>query len=167
MPPRAPRSTPTTLPGLKPAVRSKGYWTATRAPRYSLLFALPLLLLYETLAFGLTHDTYAGVRNGADVLLKSVFVWLGGPRGLLVFGVLLVGIGLVLVIRDWRRNGGVKPNWFLLNGGFCRPNLLSSHFAASSAELRRNSKTVPWNSLVPERVTAVRTPPDDRPYSAL
>ncbi len=114
MPPRAPRSgTPTTLPGLKPAVRSKGYWQATRAPRYSLLFALPLLLLYETLAFGLTHDTSAGVRNGADVLLKSVFVWLGGPRGLLVFGVLLVGIGLVLVIRDWRRNGGVKPNWFL------------------------------------------------------
>ena len=51
MPPRAPRSTPTTLPGLKPAVRSKGYWTATRAPRYSLLFALPLLLLSAALMY--------------------------------------------------------------------------------------------------------------------
>ncbi len=114
MPPRSPRSsTPASLPGLKQPARSKGYWPATRAPRYSLLFALPLLLLYETLAFGLTHDAYAGVRNGADVLLKSAFVWLGGRDGLLVFGVLLVGIGLILVIRDWRRNGGVKPAWFL------------------------------------------------------
>ena len=62
------------------------YWSATRAPRYSLLFALPLLLAYETLAFALTHDAYAGVRNGADVLLKSAFVWLGGRNGLLWFG---------------------------------------------------------------------------------
>ena len=70
------------------------YWSATRAPRYSLLFALPLLLAYETLAFALTHDTYAGVRNGADVLLKSVFVWLGGRNGLLWFG----GAGKALVL---------------------------------------------------------------------
>jgi len=89
------------------------YWSATRAPRYSLLFALPLLLAYETLAFALTHDAYAGVRNGADVLLKSAFVWLGGRNGLLWFGGVLLGAGAILVARDFRRAGGVVPRYFL------------------------------------------------------
>jgi hypothetical protein len=84
---------------------SSSYWNATRAPRYSVLFALPLLLLYETIAFVLSHDAIAGVRNGADVLLKSMFVALGGRYGLVVFGVLLVGTGMVLAWRDWRRAG--------------------------------------------------------------
>jgi Type II CAAX prenyl endopeptidase Rce1-like len=81
------------------------YWDLARAPRYSLLFALPLLLLYELLAFVLSGDAIAGLRNGADVLLKSIFIGLGGRRGLVVFGVILVGTALVLVYRDWRRSG--------------------------------------------------------------
>jgi hypothetical protein len=93
--------------------RSPSYWSATRAPRYTLLFALPLLLLYEVLAFALSHDAYAGVRNGADVLLKSVFVWLGGREGLIIFGVLLIGLGAALVIRDVRRGGSVVPRYYL------------------------------------------------------
>jgi hypothetical protein len=56
------------------------YWSLTRSARYSLLFALPLLLLYELLAFVLSGDSIAGVRNGADVLLKSIFLALGGPH---------------------------------------------------------------------------------------
>jgi hypothetical protein len=90
------------------------YWHAVRAPRYSLLFALPLLLLYELLAFALSHDAMAGVRNGADVLLKSAFLALGGRRGLIVFGVLLVGGGAVLVWRDLRRSGWrLRVRYFL------------------------------------------------------
>ena len=89
------------------------YWSATRAPRYSLLFVLPLLLAYEALAFALSHDAYAGVRNGADVLLKSAFVWLGGRNGVLWFGGLLLGAGAILVVRDLRRAGGVAPRYFL------------------------------------------------------
>jgi hypothetical protein len=76
------------------------YWRLSRSPRYSLLFALPLLLIYETLAFALSHDALTGVRNGADVVLKSAFVWLGGRSGLIVFGVLLIGTGVVLIRRD-------------------------------------------------------------------
>jgi hypothetical protein len=49
------------------------YWRETRTPRYSLGFAFPLLLIYEVLAFSLSHGEVAGVRNGADVLLKSLF----------------------------------------------------------------------------------------------
>jgi hypothetical protein len=88
------------------------YWRAARAPRYSLLFALPLLVLYELLAFTLSHDAILGVRNGADVLLKSLFVGLGGREGLIVFGLLLLGTGAVLVARDLRRSGGIDPRVF-------------------------------------------------------
>jgi CAAX prenyl protease-like protein len=88
------------------------YWRLARSPRYSILFALPLLLLYEALAFALSHDAIAGVRNGADVLLKSAFVWLGGRTGLIVFGVLLLGTGAALVRRD-RAGGPLRLQVFL------------------------------------------------------
>ena len=69
------------------------YMHVARQPRYSLTFALPLLLLYEVLAFSLSRHEFAGVRNGADVLLKSLFITLGGRNGLIAFGVLLIGAG--------------------------------------------------------------------------
>ena len=91
-----------------------GYWPASRAPRHSLLFALPLLLLYELLAFTLSHDAILGVRNGADVLLKSLFIGLGGRDGLIAFGLLLLGAGAALVFRDVRRAGPIEPGIFVL-----------------------------------------------------
>jgi hypothetical protein len=90
------------------------YWRAARQPRYSITFAFPLLVAYEALAFGLSHDALAGVRNGADVMLKSVFVLLGGRDGLLAFGALLVGTGAVIVWRDRRRSGPIEGRVFLL-----------------------------------------------------
>jgi hypothetical protein len=99
-----------------PSMRSStftNYWQATRAPRYSLTFALPLLLLYEALAVALSHGEVVGVRNGADVLLKSVFVLLGGRDGVAVFGALLLGGGAALVGRDLRRSGGIEPRFFV------------------------------------------------------
>ena len=87
------------------------YLRIAREPRYSLTFALPLLLLYEVLAFSLSGHEFAGVRNGADVLLKSLFVALGGRNGLVVFGALLVGAGGWLVWRD-SRGRHVDPKVF-------------------------------------------------------
>src|SRR5262245_42868189 len=63
-----------------------GYWKAAREPRYAITFAFPLLLLYEGLSLLLTHSAVSGVRNGADVLLKTIFLGFGGRRGLVVFG---------------------------------------------------------------------------------
>jgi Type II CAAX prenyl endopeptidase Rce1-like len=93
---------------------SAGYWYAARAPRYSLSFAFPLLIAYELLAALLSPSALEGVRNGADVLLKSLFVSFGGRDGLLVFGALLVGTGAVLVWRDLRRGGRLQVRVFLL-----------------------------------------------------
>ena len=89
------------------------YWHDSRAPRYSILFAVPLLLAYEVLAWVLTDPAGGGVRNGADVILKSLFQTLGGQRGLLTFDVLLAGVGIWLVVRDWRRHpGGLRIGVF-------------------------------------------------------
>ncbi|HEX9892464.1 MAG TPA: CPBP family intramembrane glutamic endopeptidase [Gemmatimonadales bacterium] len=85
------------------------YWKSAREPRHSLIFVLPLLLAYEALAWTLGRTGQAAVRNGADVLLKELFVALGGLYGLRAFAVLLLGTGAFLVIRDIRRSGRPVP----------------------------------------------------------
>ena len=88
------------------------YWHEARAPRYSLSFAFPLLVAYEVLALTLSRSEVSGVRNGADVLLKSLFVMLSGRDGLAVFGVLLVGAGAAVIWKDYRRSGQIRPPYF-------------------------------------------------------
>lgn len=88
------------------------YFLDSRSPRYSFLFAFPLLVAYEVIAWALSPDR-EGVRNGADVIFKSVFLSLGGPRAVLGFEVALVAIGVFVVARDWRRNpGGLRAGVF-------------------------------------------------------
>ena len=83
------------------------YWRATRQSRYSLIFALPLLLLYEGMAALLPVRETRGVRNGADVLLKSLFSLVAGRHGPLVFEILLIAVCVWLVRRDLRSHGGL------------------------------------------------------------
>ncbi len=80
------------------------YWQVSRAPRYSLLFALPLLVFYQTLAVLLFHGPRS-VRNGADVILQSLFVALAGNWGPPLFMICLIGGGLWLVARDMHAHG--------------------------------------------------------------
>jgi hypothetical protein len=83
------------------------YWQASRAPRYSLLFALPLLIFYQVLAaLAPPGPGGMGVRNGADVILESVFVWLAGAWGPRLFMLCLIGVGAWLIAKDVRRNRG-------------------------------------------------------------
>lgn len=80
-----------------------GYFEESRSHRYSLLFALPLLLAYEILEAVSPVRTAAGVvRNGADVILTGLFTAALGPRGPLVFMALVIGGALVLAWRDRR-----------------------------------------------------------------
>lgn len=83
----------------------RSYWRQSRSHRYSLLFAVPLLVLYEVMAAVLGHGEPQAIRNGADVLLKTLFITLLGPRGPLVFGALLIGVAVWLVVRDMRAHG--------------------------------------------------------------
>src|SRR2546430_7057615 len=83
------------------------YWQASRAPRYSLLFALPLLIFYQVLAaLAPPGPGGLGIRNGADVMLQSVFVWLAGAWGPRLFMLCLIGVGARLIARDVRGKPG-------------------------------------------------------------
>lgn len=97
-----------------PGAKRNSYFALSRAPRYSVLFALPLLLGYEGLAAVLAQPGHAEVRNGADVMLREAFILVAGPRGSLIFiaAVCLLGIGLI--VRDMRKTrDGVRPALFL------------------------------------------------------
>jgi len=86
--------------------RPGSYFDVSRAPRYSLVFALPLLLAYEALAAALAAPGRAEqVRNGADVLLKQTFIAVAGAHGPLVFIAAVIGISIWFVARDLRRSG--------------------------------------------------------------
>jgi len=95
------------------AQASRRYWADSRSHRYSLLFALPLLLLYELLeAVAPVRSAGGVVRNGADVLLTSLFTAALGPRGPLVFMALVIGGALVLVWRDRRGAAPLRVSTF-------------------------------------------------------
>lgn len=82
------------------------YWDASRSHRYSLLFALPLLLLYEGLASLLPREAMGGIRNGADVLLTRLFIAVAGGYGPLLFMFVLGGVATWLILRDLRAHAG-------------------------------------------------------------
>jgi hypothetical protein len=84
---------------LPPAVAT--YWEASRAPRYSILLALPLLVTYEALAAFLSTGQSAAVRNGADVLLRELLLTVAGRHyAPLVFGLTVIGLSVWYVGRD-------------------------------------------------------------------
>ncbi|MGH7717402.1 MAG: CPBP family glutamic-type intramembrane protease [Gemmatimonadaceae bacterium] len=94
-----------------PLTPVQSYWQASRAHRYSLLFALPLLIAYELLAAVLSGPS-GGVRNGADVLLKALFIRVVGVYGPLLFGVAVIGVSVWLIARDTRSGGRIQPRVF-------------------------------------------------------
>src|SRR3989441_7946157 len=98
--------------------RPGSYWQVSRAPRYSLLFALPLLVFYQVLAAlqsqGGGGGPEAGLRNGADVILQSLFIAVAGAWGPVLFMACLIAVGLWLVVRDLQRHpGALRPSGFL------------------------------------------------------
>lgn len=78
------------------------YFELTRSLTYSLLFAAPLLLLYEAGAAWLAGTGTTDLRNGADVLLRSLLA-AGGIRGTLSFTASLLAVAAVLIVLEQRR----------------------------------------------------------------
>jgi hypothetical protein len=89
------------------------YWEASRAHRHSLLFALPLLLAYEALATLLAAPT-GGLRNGADVILRSLVGAIAGQYEALAFAVVVIGTSIWLIARDLRSGGKLRPGYLPL-----------------------------------------------------
>jgi hypothetical protein len=77
------------------------YLELTRTHTYSLLFALPLLVLYEAGALLITERRF-GMRNAADVILRELLA-VAGVRGTAAFAAVLVAVGAVFVVLERRR----------------------------------------------------------------
>lgn len=78
------------------------YFELSRTQTYSLLFAIPLLLLYEAGAAWVTTTSESPLRNGADVLLRALLAT-GGVHSTLAFTAFLVAAAGVVVLAEWRR----------------------------------------------------------------
>jgi hypothetical protein len=91
-----------------------GYFASSRAPRYSILFALPLLLLYEALA-ALLETPQGGMRNGADALLRGLFSAVLGIHGPAILMTIVVLVGAGFIAMDMRRaRENLRPVYFPL-----------------------------------------------------
>ena len=82
--------------------RRNSYFAMSRSHRYSIVFALPLLLGYEALAAMLAQPGKGELRNGADALLRSAFTMIAGVHGSAIFMAVIILIGVGLVVRDLR-----------------------------------------------------------------
>ena len=78
------------------------YLELSRTRTYSLLFAVPLLLLYEAGAAWLSRSGSSGLRNGADVLLRTLLAS-GGLSGTTALTVLLLTAAAVAIALERRR----------------------------------------------------------------
>ena len=87
------------------------YFENTRTHTYSLLFALPLLVLYEVGAMMIAGRA-GGMRNGADVLLRTLLS-AGGLSGTPAFtAALAVGAAVIVGLEQKRRRVPVRPAYF-------------------------------------------------------
>jgi hypothetical protein len=96
------------------AGRRTSYFAISRSHRYSILFALPLLLGYEALAAILARPGRPELRNGADAIFRGAFTAVAGVHGPLIFMAAIILLGVGLVIRDLRASRDrIRPIVFL------------------------------------------------------
>lgn len=97
-----------------------GYAGLTKTLTYSYLFVLPLFVLYEVGILALSGGTGAGVRVGAEVLIRQ-FLALIGVDGTFWLGVLVIVVGAVIVGVE-RRQGIRLRGWYF--GGMLAESLV-------------------------------------------
>lgn len=89
----------------------RNYLETTRTHTYSLIFALPLLVLYELGAM-MISGRESGVRNGADVLLRTLLA-AGGVQGTLAFtAALALGAAVLVGLERKRKRVPLRGSYF-------------------------------------------------------
>ena len=102
--------------GVRLAIRKlvTEYWQASRSPRYTVLFALPLLVLYEALATFLSRGPGPELRNGADVLVQDLFLTVAGQYAPVAFGVTVLLFSIWYIVRNLHTaRAPLHPAYFL------------------------------------------------------
>src|SRR5436309_220395 len=75
------------------------YLRITKTLTYSYLFTIPLILLYELGSTIINGDPSAGIRVGADVLVKRLLQFLA-LRGTIWVSLVVLFIGLLIMIYE-------------------------------------------------------------------
>ena len=74
------------------------YFQLSKTPLYGLLSAIPLLVIYEIMAFSLSRDADWYIRNHADIIFKNFVQMFGlhGPLALCFIAIIVVTIAYLL-----------------------------------------------------------------------
>ena len=89
------------------------YWRYSRSAYYSVVAALPLLVVYEILVI-LTQSRYWGIRNAADMWIRTFLMAFDLRAEHLTF--VMIGIAFAMIPLAMARSSGVKlkAKYFLL-----------------------------------------------------
>lgn len=73
---------------------------------------MPLLVGYEALAAFLSAGQSGELRNGADVMLREMFLTVAGQRyAPLAFGITVIGLSTWYIVRDMRKTPAPLHGW--------------------------------------------------------
>jgi len=89
------------------------YWRYSRSAYYSAVAALPLLVIYEILIV-LSQSRYWGVRNAADVWIRTFLMAFDLQAQHITFVLIGVSLALIPIAKSRARGIKLKVNYFAL-----------------------------------------------------
>ena len=89
------------------------YWSYSRSAYYSAIAALPLLVIYEILIV-LSQSPYWGIRNAADVWIRTFLMAFDLQVQHLTFVLIGISLALIPIAKSRARGMKLKANYFAL-----------------------------------------------------
>ncbi len=89
------------------------YWRFSRSVYYSVVAALPLLVVYEILVI-LTRSRYWGIRNAADMWIRTFLMAFDLQAQHLTFVMIAIAFALIPLAKTRSSGVKLKANYFLL-----------------------------------------------------
>ena len=94
------------------------YWRYSRSAYYSAVAALPLLVIYEILIV-LSQSQYWGIRNAADVWIRTFLMAFDLQAQHLTFVLIGISLALIPIAKSRARGIKLKANYFALMFAEC------------------------------------------------
>ena len=94
------------------------YWRYSRSVYYSAVAALPLLVIYEILIV-LSQSRYWGIRNAADVWIRTFLMAFDLQAQHLTFVLIGISLALIPIAKSRARGIKLKANYFALMFAEC------------------------------------------------
>jgi len=90
------------------------YWNASKNMYYSIIFVLPMLFLYELMCWFQFIGAEFQIRNGADVVIRQLFINFGYFSELIYsLSLLFIFLLIMYINRNIIKEGGLKVSFLL------------------------------------------------------